>query len=372
MKIIHLLSSYRWTGPADGVVSLCEGLTKKGHHVQLFCSQNPGNLVAQKAEAKGVETVTSLHLSTQKPLLSLLDIPRLRRILIRTLPDILHLHLSVDHWVGSMGTVFLPTQAKIIRTIHHPRALNARPFRQWLYGLKTDAFVTLSESDRKRLHDQFKVDRNRTMVIKGAVDTLNFHPDHDPRPIRAEFGIKSTAPVVGMVARFQDYRRHDLLIKSIAALKEKLPMIRLLLVGRGEHREALEALVRSLGLVHHVLFAGYRDQDLPQVYAAMNVMVLLASGSDGSCRAILEAMSCGVPVVAFPVGALPETIVEDVTGHLVPDGDLDQLTRTLSALLGDRNRMIRMSESARKHMEKYFQEKHRVEKTERFYESLIQ
>jgi glycosyltransferase involved in cell wall biosynthesis len=180
-----------------------------------------------------------------------------------------------------------------------------------------------------------------------------------------------TTPVIGMVARFQPHRGHAILIEAMARLQKLFPTIRLLLVGRGEHQPVLERLVRDLKLEQCVVFTGYRDRDLPQIYAAMDVAVLLASGSDGSCRAALEAMAVGRPVVGFPVGALPETIVEGVTGHLVPEGDIDKLTDCLAALLSDRSRMQAMGEAARKRIDSEFTEAVRLERTESFYRSLL-
>jgi glycosyltransferase involved in cell wall biosynthesis len=157
----------------------------------------------------------------------------------------------------------------------------------------------------------------------------------------------------------------------MARLQKIFPTIRLLLVGRGEHQPVLERIVREKDLERCVIFTGYRDRDLPQIYAAMDVAVLLAAGSDGSCRAALEAMAVGRPVVGFPVGALPETIVEGITGHLVPEGDAEKLTERLGALLSDRSRMQSMGEAARKRIEAEFTEESRVRKTEEFYNSLI-
>ena len=76
-------------------------------------------------------------------------------------------------------------------------------------------------------------------------------------------------------------------------------------------------LVRELDLEATVVFAGYRGADLPAVLAALDCFVLLGVGSEESCRAVLEAMAVGRPVVAAPVGAVPEIVVDGETGWLV-------------------------------------------------------
>jgi glycosyltransferase involved in cell wall biosynthesis len=203
------------------------------------------------------------------------------------------------------------------------------------------------------------------------VDTTRFHSDVESRLARAEFGIKTTTPVIGMVARFQPRRRHDVLLKAFERILKRLPTARLLLVGRGEHQPVLERLVRESGLEKRVIFAGYRDHDLPQMVAAMDIAVLLASGTDGSCRAALEAMAVGRPVVGFPVGALPETIVEGITGHIVKEESIEALADCLGVLLSDQPRLRAMGEAARKRIEAEFTEAVRLERTEAFYRLLV-
>lgn len=377
LKIIHLLASHKWTGPAEGVVTLCRDLKNRGHDVRLFCTPNPRRLLADQAVQRGVTPETDLHLAPKYPIRTAMDVVRLKNLLGQERPDILHLHLSADHWIGALaarwagGSIGSGFTGRIVRTIHHPKTLEPKPFRPWLYRSGTDGFITLCRQDRDDLIRNFSVDPKSTAVIHGAVDTTRFHLDVESRLARAEFGIKTTTPVIGMVARFQPHRRHDLLLKAFEGILKRLPTARLLLVGRGEHQPVLERLVKESGFENRVIFAGYRDHDLPQMYAAMDVAVLLASGSDGSCRAALEAMAIGRPVVGFLVGALPETIVEGVTGHIVKEETDEALADCLSALLSDQPRLRSMGEAARKRIESEFTEAVRLERTEAFYRSLL-
>lgn len=371
LKIIHLLASHKWTGPAEGVVTLCRDLKNQGHDVRLFCTPNPRRLLADQAVQRGIRPESDVRLYPNHPIRTVLDIRRLRNILRQERPDILHLHLSTDHWVGALAARWAGGSARVLRTIHHPRSIERRPFRSRLYESLTDGFVTLCERDREQLQRTYRMSPKPVAVIHGAVDTTRFHSDVESRLARAEFGIKTTTPVIGMVARFQPHRRHDVLLKAFERILKRLPTARLLLVGRGEHQPVLERLVKESGFEQRVIFAGYRDHDLPQMYAAMDIAVLLASGSDGSCRAALEAMAVGRPVVGFLVGALPETIVEGITGHIVKEETSEALADYLSALLSDQPRLRAMGGAARKRIEAEFTEAVRLERTEAFYRSLL-
>jgi len=371
LKIFHLLASHKWTGPAEGVVTLCRDLKSRGHDVRLFCTPNPRRLLADQAVQRGVAPETDLCLAPKQPLHTARDIVRLKNLLRQERPDILHLHLSADHWIGGLAARWAGGSTRIIRTIHHPRTIERRLFRSRLFESLTDGFVTLCQKDREQLRRTYRIDPKPVSVIHGAVDATRFHLDVESRLARAEFGIKTTTPVIGMVARFQPHRRHEVLLKAFSRISKQLPTARLLLVGRGEHQPILEQLVKEAGLEQRVVFTGYRDRDLPQMYAAMDVAVLLASGSDGSCRSALEAMAVGRPVVGFPVGALPETIVEGVTGHIVKEESVEALADCLSVLLSDQPRLRAMGEAARKRIEAEFTEAVRLERTEAFYRSLL-
>jgi glycosyltransferase involved in cell wall biosynthesis len=370
LKVFHLLADYKWTGPAEGAVTLCRDLINRGHLVRFYCTPHPIKRLAEQAAARAVIPEEALWLDAKHLLKMGWDIFQLGRILKTERPDFLHLHRSEDHLIGALARQWSASPARIVRTIHHPRTLEMKPFRRWLYRSGTDGFITLNRRDSESLQHLYGISSERIRVIHGAVDTSRFHPDHDPRPIRAEFGIPPSAPVIGFVSRFQSHRRHETMVSIMTRLKTMIPSVRLLLVGKGEHLPVIANQVRDLGLQHHVIFAGYRDRDLPQVYAAMNVAVQLACGSEVSCRASLEAMACGLPVVGFPIGSLPETIIDGMTGHLIPEGDSDALVFRLADLLADRTTAQKMSEAARKHVEDHFSETGRLQKTEAFYEVL--
>src|SRR3989442_1673928 len=144
--------------------------------------------------------------------------------------------------------------------------------------------------------------------VGGVVDTARFAADsRGAAKIREEFHVAS-APLIGCVARFAAGRGHEALLEGFRLLRRERPDARLLLVGKGERRQALEGTVKGLGLEESALFAGYRDSDLPAVLHALDIFVLLRAGSDESCPAALEAMAAGPPLGGGPVGALPEVV----------------------------------------------------------------
>jgi len=152
--------------------------------------------------------------------------------------------------------------------------------------------------------------------------------------------------VVGIVARAQPHRRFDLLLEAARRLVDAVPEARLLVIGRGTRRARVaEAPARRLGIADRVIFAGYRSQDYAEVLRQIDVFSLLVPGSDGTCRALLEAAACAIPAVVTGRGALPEIVLHRETG-LVVEEDPESLAAGWRELLADPERRTDMGRAA--------------------------
>jgi glycosyltransferase involved in cell wall biosynthesis len=140
-------------------------------------------------------------------------------------------------------------------------------------------------------------------------------------------------------------RGHRALLEAFVQVQRDVPDAWLVLVGRGEDEEALRQHARDRGL-SRVAFGGYlRGPGLVQAYRALDVAVWLREGNDGACRGVLEAMACGVPVIAGDDGAAPEVVAQ--TGRVVAANRSAAIAGALDELLGDPSRARRLGEAAR-------------------------
>ncbi len=359
LTILHLAANRWWTGSADPIIRLVKGLEERGHHVLLGVT--PGDRFEAKAREAGIRLVPGLSLSVRlAPVALLSDIVRLRRLVRDQRVDVIHAHHSHDHWLATLAR----GPAAVARTFHNVRAVKRRWPTSLLYR-RMDGAIAVSRQIWERCR-AVGIPPDRLWTIGGVVDLRRFTPDADGLAIRREFGL-GTGPVVGSVARLAPNRGHELLIHGFARLLGQLPDARLLLVGKGETVPKLQALVRVLGLSEGILFTGYRDHDLPQVLAAMDCFALMGAGSDESCRAALEAMAAGKPVVARRVGALPETIIDGETGLLLPEDHPEAVARALLELLGDPERARRMGKEGRRRAEAEFNAERHVQQVEQVY-----
>jgi glycosyltransferase involved in cell wall biosynthesis len=346
LRILHLAANRWWTGSADPIIRLAGGLRARGHHVLLGVA--PGDRFEAKAREAGLPLVDGVHLRARlAPLELARDAMRLRALVASEAIDVIHVHHSHDHWLSLLIRARRPygPPAVLVRTFHNARSVKRSVFARGLYRA-TAAVFAVSRQIEARCREVGLPDE-RVHWIPGAADLPRFAEAGEGQSIREEFKL-GRAPVVVSVARFAANRGHEQLLAGFGQLLRHLPEARLLLVGKGERRDRLEQLVAELGLGHHVVFTGYRDRDLPQVLAAADCFALMAAGSDESCRAALEAMAAGRPVVARAVGALPETIVDGETGLLVGDESPGSVATALATILGDPARARAMGERGRR------------------------
>ena len=363
LTVLHLVANRWWTGSAEPVIRLATGLRARGHHVLLGLIA--GDRFEQKAREAGLEPLGGLSLEVRgNPIHALADLRRVREIVRTHRVDVVHVHHSHDHWLGWLGR----GRAGLVRTFHNARAVRLGWPATALYR-RTDALIAVSREIEERGR-RAGIPADRLARVDGVVDLSRFEHGDGGAAIRKEFEL-GDAPVLGCVARLAPRRGHELLIRGFQLLLRDHPRSRLLLVGKGEARARLEALVGELGLGREVLFTGYRDADLPGVLQALDAFALMGAGSDESCRAALEAMAAGRPVVGRRVGALPETVVHGVTGLLVDEDRPASVAAALRALLAEPARAAAMGEAGRARARALFAPDAHAARVEAIYERIL-
>jgi glycosyltransferase involved in cell wall biosynthesis len=341
LRLLHLVANRWWTGSADPALGLAVSLRDRGHAVAFACI--PGDALDAHARAARLPPEPGLSLEPRaRPWVWLRDAAALRRLVRARGIELVHTHLTHDHCLAVLALRGLATP--VVRTLHHRRAARGGPARRWLFR-RTAAVFAASEAIATAARAA-RLTRGPLAVIPGAVDISRFTPEADPSAVRQELRL-GPGPVVGCVARLVPGRGHDVLLEAAARLRSRWPMLRVLLVGRGDGRPALERRVADLGLGDVVVFAGYRGDDLPEVLTALSCFALLGGGSEESGRAVLEAMAAGRPVIAGRFGAMPESVVEGETGWLVAP-DPEAVADRLAAVLADPETARHMGQAGRR------------------------
>jgi glycosyltransferase involved in cell wall biosynthesis len=213
-------------------------------------------------------------------------------------------------------------------------------------------------------------------VVRTGIDLDRFQADPEGgRRVRQELGIPPEAPLIGMVARFNPGKGHDILLRAMARVAGSNPATRCVLVGdalfggEAKWKARMRALVRDLGFGDRVVFAGWRD-DVPAVLTALDVLVHPPTTPDSLPASVLEAMAVGRPVVGAAIGGLPEIVAPDLTGYLVPPGDTGALAVAVCKLLDDPAARARMGAAGRQRAAREFPRERFGEAMQGVYEAI--
>ncbi len=306
------------------------------------------------------------------PFVHLLAVRELAGIFRARSADIVHCYLPAANVIGPIAARL----AGVPRVIVSKRALanykDLYPLLRRVEPLGNRlADVILVNSDAVRRD----VERTETRwegkfrkLYNGVASLEPWTPEEVDR-FRIREGLPLRAPLIICVSNFYPYKGHGELLEAAARVVSRFPDATFLLVGRDAGTlETTRDLVRRRGIEGSVRFLGSRT-DVPDLLRACELFVH-PSREEGFSNAVLEAMSAGLPVVAFDVGGNAEAIVHGETGLLAPARDAGALAEAIASLLGDAERRKGMGEAGRVRAEERFSIDRMVAEVEAMYESL--
>lgn len=375
MRVLHLFSDWKWTGPAEPTLSLCKGLMAEGVSVTLAC-RRPVEGYPQSmwgnAIRMGVPVTTALQLNRYlNPMETIKDLKDLGPYVTKNGFDLIHCHLSHDHFLGGWASRWRRPTVLVVRTNHKARPLKTSIGNRWLLQRWTDGLIEFSKASEEEDVRAFHLSKERVLRVEGAVDLQRFDPARTRTDVRGELGVGQGEVLVGVVARMQRHRRFDLIMEAMAILKGRGSQVKLMVLGRGTHMDdvAIEPAKR-LGIQDRVIFPGYRGEDYVDYLAAMDIKVFLVPGSDGTCRAVREAMAMAKPVVASRRGMLPEILEGGRLGLLV-DEDPRDLAEAILRLAVDGGLRASMGAASREKALRDFSLEAQASRVASFYRALL-
>jgi glycosyltransferase involved in cell wall biosynthesis len=177
---------------------------------------------------------------------------------------------------------------------------------------------------------------------------------------------------VGVVARFQKYRKMDVFFEAMQLVVKQNTLIKAMLVGRSSQmEETIRRPIQQLGLTQYVVLAGYLTDRYLDGLASMDMFVFMIAGSDGTARAMREALAMGIPVIANNTGMLPEFIDDGQSGLLFNDNPQD-LAEKILKLAGEEALRKTIGATAAARAKEDFSLERQVSAVETFYTGLLQ
>jgi glycosyltransferase involved in cell wall biosynthesis len=350
IKILHVETGRSLYGGALQVKYLLEGLVGHGISNLLVCPVNAAIAGAASADAVVYET----------PFAGDMDFRLLGgivRILRQERPDLVHVHSrrGADIHAG-LAARFCGIPAILTRRVDNPepaflgeRGRSLSVFAEFKYGLYR-RIVAISHGIEQVLLNE-GIPAAKLVCVPSAVDTRLYAPCGDG--IETErawflqtFGLTAGHIPIGMSAQFIERKGHRYLVEAASLLVSDLPTLRFLLFGKGALEEEIKRLVQARGLQEYFIFAGFRG-DLPRILPHLAMLVHPAL-MEGLGVSLLQAASCGVPIVACRAGGIPEVVQHGTTGLLVTPGDVNELCQAIRILVQQPEMRLKMGRAGRR------------------------
>jgi glycosyltransferase involved in cell wall biosynthesis len=375
VKVAYILPNVESGGTERHVLALARRLDRSRFDLSLITTAGGGALYGDFAALLPVTVFGDPGKGRRfrtGPLEHLRTIARAARLLRRDRPDIVHAYLPAANVIGPAAARL----AGVPRVIVSKRALaDYKRFYPFLRRVEplgnrlADVILVNSDAVRRDVERAETQWEGKFRKIYNGVEPLGPWTSGEIEAFRIREGLPPRSPLVVCVSNFYPYKGHAELVEAAARVVRRFPDATFLLVGRDSGTlEETKSRVRERGLDGAMRFLGSRT-DVPDFLRASDLFVH-PSREEGFSNAVLEAMSAGLPVVAFDVGGNAEAVEHGVTGLLAPERDPAALGAAMGELLADADRRRAMGEAGRKRAAESFSLDRMVAEMEEMYGSL--
>lgn len=355
MRIMEVISGTAVNGAAVNCFEVLRALRARGHELTVVCRPNAwiaGQLAESNIDVEVIES--SLRRWPPDELRRIAQLARDRRI------QVVHTHMSSASFFGVL-----------LRRLYGVPACVATAHNRYiqLHWMFNDRVIAVSDAT-KRFHHRFNlVPARRIEVIHNFIDDGRFnHVSRDEaQRVRAELGLDPTCKLIGAIGDVIPRKGLIHLIRALSTIVRAIPDAHLLCIGhqQSEYADRCRAEAERRGLGGYVTWTGARC-DIERVLAALDVYVL-PSLEENMPLAVLEAMASGCAVVATAVGGIPECVVHQQTGLLVPPANPDLLADAVIDVLSDAELRRRWGQAGRRRVAERFSVERGVSQLERVF-----
>lgn len=336
-KIALFIPSLRGGGAERVMVNLARGFAKQGFKVDLVLAKAEGPYLSQVPD-----NVRVIELKSRRVLYSL---PGLIRYLRQERPEALLSALDHANIVALWAKKLSQVPTRVVVSVHstlskastNATSIRARLIPLWVrvFYPGADAVVAVSKGVAEDLIRLTNLRREKVHVIYNPVITPELFAKAD-EPLDHPWFEPSEPPVVLSVGRLTPAKDYSTLIRAFALVRKKMPA-RLMILGEGEERPKLEALIKELGLEQDVVLPGFVNN--PYKYMKHATVFVLSSRWEGFGNVLVEAMALGTPVVSTDCPSGPLEILDGGKhGKLVPVGDPNLMAKAILETLEDRKK----------------------------------
>lgn len=351
---------------------LGKALGRRGHEVHFIVSDIPFRLGAFDPHVQ-VHEVDVVSYPVWRTPTDLALAAWMARVMEQHRIDVLHVHYALPFAVCAfLARQMAPRRRVPVVTTLHGTDVTLLSQDRTLFDLvrfgllHSDAVTAVSRSLAAQTEARFGLERP-IHCIHNFVDPHVFRPAERPDLRRAL--APNGEPILLHVSNFRPVKRVADVLRVFARVRTKVAA-RLVLVGEGPDAWEARQLTETLGIAPHVVFLGKQDDVVPLYQVAD--LFLLPSQQESFGLAALEAMACGVPVIASDAGGIPEVVLDGETGFLRPVGDVEGMAEAAVRVLSDDALHQRLSRQAVARARSAFSMADKVKEYERLYQSLCE
>jgi sugar transferase (PEP-CTERM/EpsH1 system associated) len=331
--VAHVIHRLDFGGLENGLVNLVNRIPADRYRHAVLCLSGINEEFRRRIRRADVEVLSLDKRPGKDPAVYM----RIWRLLRRLRPRILHTRNlgTVDmQWIGLLAGVPHRVHGEHGWEAADPQGLSPRSLRiRRACRPVVHRYLPMSQDIARWLVSRVGVDPALITQIYNGVDTERFRPSDPPG---SGDGVQGSL-VIGTVGRLDPVKNQSMLLQALRRARDVAPelgrRLRLVVVGDGPLRVALEAEARALGVAEQVVLTGARG-DTAELLRTFDVFVL-PSLNEGISNTILEAMATSLPVVAARVGGNPELVLDDVTGRLYEPGGPAALVQAVMPYLTD-------------------------------------
>jgi len=364
INVLHVVLSMETGGLENGIVNLVNNADNRNFKVDVLCLREKGSLAERITNPNSQVIFDGNH---DHSLLAALK--KIYKSCVRGQYHIVHTHGFTTMLAGYLATRLSRTPILINGehgTLYYA-SLKQRLLQKWLFRAM-NLNLTVSKELKDKIQLEFSPSFDNFQPIINGVDSEKFNPKITST-LHSELNIPQRHIIIGSVGRLVGVKNYPSLMNAFAKVGQQNENTHLVLAGDGPERTALELIASKLNLSDRVHFLGKRD-DIPNVMNGFDLFVL-PSFSEGLSNTLLEAMSCGVPVIASKVGGNPEIVKANVSGFLYPSGDVEALKEILNNLCNSPSDIKKLAALAREHIVNNYSLSSMVNNYENVYKSQL-
>jgi len=384
IKILRIITRLNIGGPAQHVLLLTGDMQGEKFETTMVtgsCGKDEGDM-SYLADEVGVKPLFVEEMSREVNLFKdLAAFLKIRRIIKKEKPDIIHTHTAKAGTLGRLASLFAGNAVRV-HTFHghsleqyFSKAQNAAfsSIERFL-GRFTDKIIAISQTQFEELSGKYRIaEREKFSVIELGLDLGKLFTISAgcAGKFRKEYNISEDELLIGIIARLVDIKNHVFFLDVVKMIEKESreKKYRFVIVGDGQLKESLIAYTEQLGIKDLVIFTGWQ-RDTAEIYRALDI-VALTSKNEGTPVSLIQALASARPAISTDAGGVRNVVLDGKNGYVVKQNDVNTYAKKLLDLAGDKDKRIKFGLAGREYVREKFSTKRLVNDLEKLYAELL-